>query len=78
MTKSEQGLLDIKGNKGDLILEFMHLYETMIVEAPEIVTAVIVNYEQELATAVASTNAEIMHAADAVVKAVIIAKKELE
>lgn len=78
MIKSEKGSVVIDGGRGDLIIEFKFLYESMIEEAPEIVAAVIINHEQELATAVESTEAELMHVADILVKAIIKAEKELE
>ena len=76
MIKSEEGVVEIHGKKGDLTLEFMNLYEDMIKYAPEIVAAVILNHEQELADAVSSTEAELIHVADTVVKAANIVRKE--
>lgn len=48
MIKSHKGILSIKGNKVDTLIDFAHIYSDLIKVAPEIVQAVVIHYQDYL------------------------------
>lgn len=48
MIKSEKGLVDISGDNGDVIIEWVHLFSMMIENQPEIVIETCLAFENEM------------------------------